>query len=102
MEAPPERNRGGRHERERHTVIGAEATHVPVEEHGLGKTFEEERGDEHEECEGDGDKRTGGRSSRIAELVREGLYAELEVRPSHVETKCFAGEHSNILQEVAP
>jgi hypothetical protein len=102
MEAAPVRDRGGRHEGERHTVISTEATHVSVKECGLGKTFEEERGDEHEKCKGDGDERTGWRGSRIAELVREGLYAELEVRPGHVKTKGFAGEHSNILQEVAP
>jgi hypothetical protein len=60
MEVPPIRDRGGCHECERHTVIGTEATHVPVEERGLGKTFEEEGGDEHKECEGSGDERTSG------------------------------------------
>ena len=102
VELAPICNCGGRHECERHTVIGTEATHVPVEKRGLGKTFEEEGGDEHEECEGGGDECAGGRRSRTTELVREGLYAELEVRPGHVEAKGFTGKHGDILQEIAP
>ncbi len=102
VEAAPVRDRGRGHECERHTVIGTEAAHVPVEERGSRKTFEQEGGDEHEERQDGGGERTSGRGSRITELVREDLYAELEVRPGHVEAKGFAGEESDILQEVAP
>jgi hypothetical protein len=64
---------------------------VLVEIRGSGKTSDEEGGDKHER-EGGRDKFTGGRGSRIAELVSEGLYAELEVRLGHVEVEGFA-EH---------
>ena len=102
VEAAPVCGRGGRHQCERHTVISTEAAHVPMEERGQRKTFEEEGGDEHDECEGGGDERTSGRGGRISKLVREGLYAELEIGTGHVEPKGLTGEHSNVFQEVAP
>ena len=75
---------------------------MPVEEHGSGKTFEKESGNEHDEREDGGDERTSGRGSRIAELVCQDLYAELEVRPGDEEAKGFAGEESDMTQEVTP